>query len=80
MSEDTTIRDLALKIASDYAKSVLERTDELLMLDCIQYTNLGIDSSKSEKKKVKSDSKFIYKQVKSIDTKLGNLLITSLDT
>jgi hypothetical protein len=51
MSEDTTIRDLALKIASDYAKSVLERTDELLMLDCIQYTNLGIDSSKSEKKK-----------------------------
>lgn len=74
-----TIRNLALKIASDYQRTVNERTNDLLQLDAIQYTNLGIDSLKSEKKKVKSDSKFIYKQIKSIDTTLGEALINAMD-
>lgn len=74
-----TIRNLALKIAADYQRTVNERTNDLLQLDAIQYTNLGIDSLKSEKKKVKSDSKFIYKQIKSIDTTLGEALINAMD-
>ena len=79
MSEEMTIRNLALKIAADYQRTVNERTNDLLQLDAIQYTNLGIDSLKSEKKKVKSDSKFIYKQIKSIDTTLGEALINAMD-
>jgi hypothetical protein len=51
MEEDLTIRKLANKIATDFALSVKERTDMILELDAIQYTNLGIDSTKSEKKK-----------------------------
>ena len=79
MSEEMTIRLLAEKIAEDYARTIKERTDDLLQLDAIQYTNLGIDSLKSEKNKVKKDSKFIYKKIKNIDTKLGEQLITAMD-
>ena len=79
MSEEMTIRNLALKIAADYQRTVNDRTNDLLQLDAIQYTNLGIDSLKSEKKKIKSDSKFIYKQIKSIDTTLGEALLNAMD-
>jgi hypothetical protein len=79
MSEDITIKQLAEKIAKDFALSIKERTDLLLELDANQYTNLGIDSLISEKKKVKSDSKYIYKQIKGIDESTGKLLINHLD-
>jgi len=79
MSEEMRIRNLAEKIAKDFALSVKERTDFLLELDANQYTNLGIDSLKGEKNKVKSDSKFIYKQIKGIDEPTGNLLLNHLD-
>jgi hypothetical protein len=79
MSEEMTIRLLAEKIAKDFQRTVKERTDDLLQLDAIQYTNLGIDSRKSEKTKVKTDSKYIYKQIKTIDENLGTNLIHSMD-
>jgi len=79
MTEDLTIKNLAEKIAKDFALSIKERTDYLLELDANQYTNLGIDSSKTEKNKVKSDSKYIYKQIKNIDEPTGKLLINHLD-
>jgi len=80
MEEDLTIRQLAEKIAKDFQLSVKERTDELLRLDAIQYTNLGTDSKIYEKKKVKSDSKFIYKQIKGFNEADGNLLLNHLDS
>ena len=79
MSEEMTIRKLAEKIAKDFNLSVLERTNQLLELDAIQYTNLGIDSKKYEKDKVKSDSKFIYKQLKGFNETDGSLLLNHLD-
>jgi len=79
MSEDLTIRKLAEKIAKDFALSIKQRTDYLLELDANQYTNIGIDSTKTEKNKVKSDSKYIYKQIKGIDEPTGKLLINHLD-
>ena len=51
MPEDLTIRKLAEKIATDFALSIKERTDMIVELDAIQYTNLGIDSTIGEKKK-----------------------------
>ena len=80
MEEDLTIRQLAEKIAKDFQLSVKERTDELLRLDAIQYTNLGTDSKSYEKKKVKSDSKYIYKQIKGFNEADGNLLLNHLDS
>ena len=79
MSEEMTIRKLAEKIAKDFNLSVRERTNQLLELDAIQYTNLGTDSKKYEKNKVKSDSKFIYNQLKGFNEVDGNLLLNHLD-
>jgi len=77
--EDLTIRKLAEKIAADFALSVRERTDMILELDAIQYQNLGIDSTKAEKIKVKSDSKYLYKQIKGFNEHDGKLLLNHLD-
>ena len=79
MQEDLTIRQLAEKIAKDFQLTIQERTDQLLQLDAIQYTNLGVDSTIGEKKKVKSDSKYLYKQIKGIDEHTGNLLLKGMD-
>ncbi len=73
------IRRLADKIISDFNITVKDRTDELLKLDAIQYTNLGLDSSKTEKNEVKANSKYIYKKIKDIDPESGKILITSMD-
>ena len=79
MNEDLTIRKLAEKIAIDFQLSVKERTDAILELDATQYTNLGIDSNKTEKKKVKADSKHLYKLIKSFNVTDGNLLLNHMD-
>lgn len=42
-----------LRIAADYQKTVRERIDQLLFEDANMYTNLGINSTKAEKKEVK---------------------------
>lgn len=79
MSEEMRIRKLADNIIKDFSLSIKTRIDSVLELDAIQYTNLGIDSTKGEKNKVKSDSKYIYKLIKGIDEPTGNLLINHLD-
>tara|TARA_Y100000389_G_scaffold205089_1_gene262975 strand:- start:2063 stop:2302 length:240 start_codon:yes stop_codon:yes gene_type:complete len=77
--EDNTIRKLAEKIAKDFQLSVKDRTDAILEMDAISYTNLGIDSSKTEKNKVKSDSKYLYKLIKGFNETDGKLLVNHLD-
>jgi len=79
MSEDMTIRKLAEKIAKDFQLSVKERTDAILELDAISYTNVGLDSSKKEKTKVKADSKYLYRLIKRFNEVDGNLLLNHLD-
>ena len=73
------VRERAENYARDFALSIKERTDKLLKLDCNEYTNLGSDSTKSERLEVKKNSKYIYKQIKGIDEAAGNLLLKSLD-
>ena len=78
--EDLTIRKLAEKIAKDFQLSVKDRTDAILEMDAISYTNLGTDSSKTEKNKVKSDSKYLYKLIKNFNDADGKLLLNHLDS
>ena len=78
--EDLTIRKLAEKIAKDFQLSVKDRTDAILEMDAISYTNLGIDSTKTEKNKVKSDSKYLYKLIKNFNDADGKLLLNHLDS
>ena len=78
--EDLTIRKLAEKIAKDFQLSVKDRTDAILEMDAISYTNLGTDSTKTEKNKVKSDSKHLYKLIKGFNETDGKLLLNHLDS
>ena len=72
------VKKEAEEIAIDFAKSIKERTDALLKLDCDLYTNLGIDSSKEEKERVKELSRFIYTRVALIDQN-SKVLLEALD-
>jgi len=67
------------KIAEDYNKSVIERINQLLEADAIMYTNLGSDSTKSDKLEVKKKSRMIYKAIKDLDLETGKLLIQHQD-
>lgn len=55
------------------------KIDRLLEIDVIQYTNLGLDSTKTEKELVKKNSRYIYKTIKKIDEATGNLLLEHQD-
>ena len=79
MEEDLTIRKLAEKIAYDFELSIRDRVDSILELDAISYQNLGTDSLSAEKKKVKSDSKYLYKLIKGIDERTGKQLLHTMD-
>ena len=52
-----------------------EKTDRLLEIDAIQYTNLGLDSTIEEKKAVKLNSRYLYEVIKKIDLRLGKTLL-----
>lgn len=56
-----------------------EKIDELLRIDCSLYTTLGSDSTKGEKEEVKKKSINIYRTIKSIDNKLGDELLYTMD-
>lgn len=75
----TDIKELAKQIATDFELTIKERTDKLLKLDCDMYTNLGTDSTKTQKQEVKKNSKYIYKAIKGIDEKSGSMLLDALD-
>jgi hypothetical protein len=56
-----------------------EKIDKLLELDCNLYTNLGIDSTKSEKQEVKRMSRKIYRAIQSISEPIGKSLLQAID-
>lgn len=79
MDEENNIRNKAETIARDFDLSIKDRTNKLLELNAIAYSNLGKDSSITEKKKVKTDSRYIFNQIKGIDEVLGKLLVGHMD-
>ena len=56
-----------------------EKIDKLLELDCNMYTNLGTDSTKSEKQEVKRMSKKIYRAIQDINEAIGKSLLQAMD-
>ena len=55
------------------------KIDTLFHIDCVMYCNLGKESSTSERRKAKSNSRTIYKAIKTLDYKLGELLLKNMD-
>lgn len=74
-----TIEDIE-KIESFKTWSDRKKVDELLRIDCNMYTNLGSDSTKTEKENVKRNSRKIYRVIKSIDDKVGKELLNAMDS
>ena len=68
------ISDIVNAPASDRQK-----VDALLELDARLYTELGIDSTKADKMETRRKSRIIYREIRSIDKKDGNLLLNHLD-
>jgi len=56
-----------------------QKIDELLRIDCSLYAHLGIDSTKAEKEDVKKKSINIYRTIKTIDSKLGDEFLYTMD-
>ena len=56
-----------------------EKINRLLQLDCNMYTNLGSDSTKTEKLQVKKNSRAIYRAIKEIDENIGRSLLEHMD-
>ena len=54
--------------------SLKKKVDSLLEIDANKYTNLGIDSTKTEKKEVKAISRKIYKAISLISPLDGYIL------
>ena len=68
------IEDKIRKIQSYKTWSLKKKVDSLLEIDAIMYTNLGIDSTKTEKKEVKAISRKIYKAISLISPLDGYIL------
>tara|TARA_R100000951_G_scaffold70874_1_gene59796 strand:- start:716 stop:955 length:240 start_codon:yes stop_codon:yes gene_type:complete len=56
-----------------------QKIDELLRIDCSLYAHLGTDSTKTEKDEVKKKSINIYRTIKTIDSKLGDEFLYTMD-
>jgi len=69
------VREKADKILGYKTVSNREKIDRLLHLNAVQYQNLGLDSSKAERKLAESNSRYIYRKIKGIDDMLGRMLL-----
>jgi len=68
------IEERIRKIQGYKTWSLKKKVDALLEIDANNYTNLGIDSSKTEKKEVKTISRKIYKAISLISPLDGYIL------
>jgi hypothetical protein len=67
------------KIAEFKSWNDRQKINELLRIDCNMYTNLGVDSTKTEKETAKKNSRKIYRLIKGIDYKMGNDFLVAMD-
>ena len=67
------------KIFNYTSISNIEKINRMLEIDATQYTNLGSDSTKTEKKIVKKNSKYIYKVISRINPEIGRQFLAHQD-
>ena len=56
-----------------------KKISELFRIDSYMYTNLGTDSTKTERDAVKRKSKYIYRAIAKIDPKIGKEMLYYMD-
>ena len=57
-----------------------KKISELFRIDSYMYTNLGTDSTKSEREAVKKKSKYIYRAISKIDPRIGKEMLYFMDS
>lgn len=57
-----------------------KKIDELLLIDCRLYMNMGCSSTNKEKEETKRLSRKIYRAIKIIDKKMGQHFLMAMDT
>ncbi len=67
-----------LKAITSKDISIREQVDEMLMLDG-EIRDLGKDFTKQQKSSAKKQSIYIYRRIKKLDPKTGELLLKSID-
>lgn len=73
------LHDRVNAIAEDTSKTVKERVDELLELDKANHAEIGLETSKTQKKAIYAESRIIYRAIKGLDKDLGNLFLRTSD-
>ena len=56
-----------------------KKIDELFRIDSYMYTNLGTDSTKTEKEAVKKKSRAIYRAINKINPTIGKNFLYHMD-
>jgi len=72
-------QELIDKIYNYKSLSGKVKIDRLLEIDCNQYVNCGLETTKTNRQIVKRNSIYIYKAIKKIDEYTGSLLLNHLD-
>tara|TARA_R110001599_G_scaffold77639_1_gene211584 strand:+ start:1782 stop:2015 length:234 start_codon:yes stop_codon:yes gene_type:complete len=67
------------KIFDNNSISKIEKINQMLELDAIQYTNCGIETTAKEKSIVKKNSKYIYKVIAKLDPEIGRQFLQHQD-
>lgn len=75
---DYNVEDID-KILNFKTWSDKKKIDTLLFIDCTLYTNLGKESTQTERQITKSKSKKLYKAIGKIDAAIGKQILNSLD-
>ena len=67
------------KILNYKSVSKKEKISRMLEIDANQYCNLGIDSSLNEKKRVKRNSRYIYRAISKLNKEMGTKFLLYQD-
>ena len=73
------VNNLIDKVLSYKTWSDQRKIDTLLEHDCNMYTNLGIESTKTERQETKKQSRAIYRAISRIDKKQGESYLWQMD-
>lgn len=72
-------KELIDKIFNYKTISNIEKINRMLEIDATQYTNCGLDTTKSEKEIVKKNSRYIYKVISKLDAEIGRQFLEHQD-
>lgn len=76
---DENLERLIEKVLGYKTWSDKKKIDALLEYDCNMYTNLGIDSTKTQVENVKRNSRAIYRAISKVNPKVGKDFLWHMD-